>query len=239
MTAASTAAAQPVPPRTTAGSSRGACCARCCRRCRWRWCCWRSPVSIRAPSAISASRLMLNLAIPIALATIAQMFVITGNDLDLSIGTFVGFVGCVTATWLRDTPLARRPRAPRLHRRLRGARRADLSAQPALDRGDARHELRLAGPRHPALAEARRQGARLAAGDHGLQAALRSVPDPRRDRHRRRRLFRPDAHLLWRHPARLGRQCRRHRPCRLVAAQGQDGPVRAAPACSACSRAWR
>jgi ribose transport system permease protein len=49
--------------------------------------------------------LMLNLAIPIALATVAQMFVITGNDLDLSIGAFVGFVGCVTATWLRDTPL--------------------------------------------------------------------------------------------------------------------------------------
>ena len=51
---------------------------------------------------------MLNLAIPIALATIAQMFVIAGNDLDLSIGTFVGFVGCVTATWLHDAPLARR-----------------------------------------------------------------------------------------------------------------------------------
>ena len=33
------------------------------------------------------------------------MFVITGNDLDLSIGTFVGFVGCVTATWLREAPL--------------------------------------------------------------------------------------------------------------------------------------
>ena len=48
---------------------------------------------------------MLNLAIPIALATIAQMFVITVNDLDLSIGTFVGFVGCVTATWLHDAPL--------------------------------------------------------------------------------------------------------------------------------------
>ena len=48
---------------------------------------------------------MLNLAIPIALATIAQMFVITGNELDLSIGPFVGFVGCVTATWLNDAPL--------------------------------------------------------------------------------------------------------------------------------------
>ena len=30
--------------------------------------------------------LLLNLAVPIALATIAQMFVITVNDLDLSIG---------------------------------------------------------------------------------------------------------------------------------------------------------
>ena len=51
---------------------------------------------------------MLNLAIPIALATMAQMFVIAGNDLDLSIGTFVGFVCCVAATWLRDDAVARR-----------------------------------------------------------------------------------------------------------------------------------
>ncbi len=59
------------------------------------------------PRAISyfGFSLMLNLAIPIALATIAQMFVITINELDLSIGTFVGFVGCVTATWLHDAPL--------------------------------------------------------------------------------------------------------------------------------------
>ena len=59
------------------------------------------------PRAISyfGFNLMLNLAIPITLATIAQMFVITVNDLDLSIGTFVGFVGCVTATWLKDAPL--------------------------------------------------------------------------------------------------------------------------------------
>src|SRR5271169_5986294 len=59
------------------------------------------------PRAISyfGFNLMLNLAIPIVLATVAQMFVMAGNDLDLSIGTFVGFVGCVTATWLRDAPL--------------------------------------------------------------------------------------------------------------------------------------
>ncbi len=59
------------------------------------------------PRAISyfGFNLMLNLAIPIALATIAQMFILCVNDLDLSIGTFVSFVGCVTATWLRDAPL--------------------------------------------------------------------------------------------------------------------------------------
>jgi ribose transport system permease protein len=59
------------------------------------------------PRAISylGFSLMLNLAIPIALATLAQMFVITINELDLSIGPFVGFVGCVTATWLHDAPL--------------------------------------------------------------------------------------------------------------------------------------
>ncbi len=48
--------------------------------------------------------LMLNLAIPIALATIAQLCVITVNDLDLSIGTYVGFVVCVAATYLQQTP---------------------------------------------------------------------------------------------------------------------------------------
>ena len=59
------------------------------------------------PRAISyfGINLMLNLGIPVALATIAQMFVITVNDLDLSIGTFVSFVACVGATWLHDYPL--------------------------------------------------------------------------------------------------------------------------------------
>jgi len=49
--------------------------------------------------------LLLNLALPIAFATIAQMFVITVNELDLSIGSYVGFVACVAATWLHDDPL--------------------------------------------------------------------------------------------------------------------------------------
>jgi ribose transport system permease protein len=59
------------------------------------------------PRAISyfGFTLMLNLAIPIALATVAQMFALVCNELDLSIGAFVGFVACVTATWLRQAPL--------------------------------------------------------------------------------------------------------------------------------------
>src|SRR5471032_3129552 len=59
------------------------------------------------PRAISyfGFTLMLNLAIPIALATLAQMFVVAGNDLDLSIGPFIGFASCVAATWLNDRPL--------------------------------------------------------------------------------------------------------------------------------------
>jgi ribose transport system permease protein len=59
------------------------------------------------PRAISylGFNLMLNLAVPLVLVTIGQMFVITVNDLDLSLGFFVSFVGCVTATWLVQAPL--------------------------------------------------------------------------------------------------------------------------------------
>lgn len=58
------------------------------------------------PRAISAFglNLMLNLAVPVALATLGQMFVMTVNDLDLSIGGFVSLVGCVAATLLHDRP---------------------------------------------------------------------------------------------------------------------------------------
>jgi ribose transport system permease protein len=59
------------------------------------------------PRAISylGFSLMMNLAVPIMLATVAQMFVICGNDLDLSIGPFVSFVGCISVTVLNDAPL--------------------------------------------------------------------------------------------------------------------------------------
>lgn len=49
--------------------------------------------------------LLLNLAVPIALATLAQMFILCVNDLDLSIGAFVSLCACITATWLHDAPL--------------------------------------------------------------------------------------------------------------------------------------
>lgn len=48
--------------------------------------------------------LLLNLAIPIALATIAQMFILTVNDLDLSIGAYVGFCSCIAGTLLVEAP---------------------------------------------------------------------------------------------------------------------------------------
>ncbi len=59
------------------------------------------------PRAMSYTglNLLFNLAVPIALATIAQMLIMAVNDLDLSMGTFVSFVACVTATYLHDTPV--------------------------------------------------------------------------------------------------------------------------------------
>lgn len=49
--------------------------------------------------------LLLNLAVPIALATLAQMFILTVNDLDLGIGAYVSLTACIAATWLNDAPL--------------------------------------------------------------------------------------------------------------------------------------
>ncbi|SNT28163.1 ABC transporter permease [Antarctobacter heliothermus] len=49
--------------------------------------------------------LLFNLAVPIALATIAQMMIIMVNDIDLSLGAFVSLAACVTATFLNDAPM--------------------------------------------------------------------------------------------------------------------------------------
>ncbi len=48
--------------------------------------------------------LMLQYAVPIALATVAQMHILTVNDLDLSIGPFVGLTACIGATLLSSSP---------------------------------------------------------------------------------------------------------------------------------------
>jgi ribose transport system permease protein len=59
------------------------------------------------PRAISplGFQLMFNLAVPIALATIAQMCVMAVNDLDLGIGAYIGLVVCIAATWLHESPV--------------------------------------------------------------------------------------------------------------------------------------
>lgn len=64
-------------------------------------------VFILQPRAMSYNglNLLFNLAVPIALATIAQMMIISVNDLDLSMGTFVSFAACVAATYLQSDPL--------------------------------------------------------------------------------------------------------------------------------------
>jgi ribose transport system permease protein len=65
-----------------------------------------SAVFYMQPRAMSYTglNLLFNLAVPIALATIAQMLIMSVNDLDLSMGTFVSFCACVTATFLQASP---------------------------------------------------------------------------------------------------------------------------------------
>lgn len=49
--------------------------------------------------------LLLRLAVPLALATMAQMFIMTVNDLDLSIGMYVGVTAGIGATILVEQPI--------------------------------------------------------------------------------------------------------------------------------------
>lgn len=48
--------------------------------------------------------LLLNLAVPMILASMAQLCIIAVNDLDLSIGAFVSLVSCIAVTWLPSDP---------------------------------------------------------------------------------------------------------------------------------------
>jgi len=56
------------------------------------------PTFIIQPRTMSyfGLNLLLNLAVPLAFATLAQMFIITVNDIDLSTGAFVSLVACIT-----------------------------------------------------------------------------------------------------------------------------------------------
>jgi ribose transport system permease protein len=62
---------------------------------------WQQP---RAMSYFGLN-LLLNLAIPIVFAALAQMLVITIGDLDLSIGPYVSLVACIGAVLLPENPV--------------------------------------------------------------------------------------------------------------------------------------
>jgi ribose transport system permease protein len=62
---------------------------------------WRQP---RAMSYFGLN-LLLNVAIPVMFATLAQMMVLAVSDLDLSIGPFVSLAACIGAAVIPDQPL--------------------------------------------------------------------------------------------------------------------------------------
>jgi ribose transport system permease protein len=68
--------------------------------------CLLSAVFMRQPLAMSyfGLNLLLNLAIPVAFATMAQVVILSVGDLDLSTGTFVSLVATVGATLLPNEP---------------------------------------------------------------------------------------------------------------------------------------
>ena len=57
--------------------------------------------------------LLLRLAVPLALATLAQLFIMTVNDLDLSIGAYIGLTAGISATLLVDAARPGRARPGR------------------------------------------------------------------------------------------------------------------------------
>ena len=88
--------------------------------------------------------LLLNLAVPVILATLSQLCIIAINDLDLSIGSFVGLCACIAATLLKDTPLLGW-RHWRQRRRLWAGRSPGSLARTAVHRRDAGTVLHLDG----------------------------------------------------------------------------------------------
>jgi ribose transport system permease protein len=66
------------------------------------------PILILRPRVITYTgfRLLFNMAIPIALATVAQMFAMTISEIDLSIGALVSLVTCILGSVLPVNPVA-------------------------------------------------------------------------------------------------------------------------------------
>ena len=108
-----TDAALPSPARERSRSTAiPSCCAARCRRSRWRSVLIAIFILNDRAMSYRGLDLMLKYAVPIAFATIAQMFILTVNDLDLSIGAFVGLVACI-ARHLDGGPAAALPADPR------------------------------------------------------------------------------------------------------------------------------
>lgn len=63
-------------------------------------------VFLKQPRAMSyfGVNLLLNLAIPVMFATLAQMMILAVSDLDLSIGPFISLVACIGATLMPAQP---------------------------------------------------------------------------------------------------------------------------------------
>lgn len=63
-------------------------------------------IRIEAPAAISYDGLdlLLSSAVPLALATVSQMFIMAAGDIDLGVGAFVGLVNVITVTLVPDQP---------------------------------------------------------------------------------------------------------------------------------------
>jgi ribose/xylose/arabinose/galactoside ABC-type transport system permease subunit len=64
-------------------------------------------VTVAQPNAFSYTgfTLLLSTAVPLALATISQMFIMAAGDIDLGIGSFVGLVNVISALVLVANPL--------------------------------------------------------------------------------------------------------------------------------------
>ena len=169
--------------------------------------------------------LLMTAAVPLALISLAQLFIVGGSEIDLGIGAFAGLISVISATFLVSDPALG---WLFLALALAGYMALGLLVQCALDPGDCRYARRvlcLAGDRLYTAADARRQCAGLAGGAGGVQPAgdtgFGALPPGRR--HRRRRLQRVTP---GRRAAGFWRQSAVHGPERMVALVGRAFAIR-------------